>query len=88
MFFSYSLFGIGDIYVSINLGVKLTLKDVRLILDLPLNLLFVGKFDEEGYTSCFDQGCWKLTKGALVQAKESVALFTKPNCTWRKVIST
>ena len=61
--------GINDICVSTNFGVKLTLKDVRLVPDLHLNLLSFGKFDEEGCTSCFGEGCWKLTKGALVKEK-------------------
>lgn len=35
---------LGDICVSTNLGVKLTLKNVRLVPDLRLNLLSVHKF--------------------------------------------
>ena len=63
------LFWALEIFVSSNRGVKLTLKDVRLVPDLRLILLTIGKFDEEGYTSCFGEGCSKLTKGAFVQAK-------------------
>jgi len=73
---------IGDICVSTNLGVKLTLKNVRLVPDLRLNLLSVRKFDKEGYISCFGEGIGSLPKVHLFKQKErSVPLSTKSNCT-------
>ena len=80
---SYSpILGIGNICVSANLGVKPTLKDVRLVSDLHLNLLSVGKFDEEGYTSFLMQRVGSLPKMHLFkQKKGSAALSTKHNCT-------
>ena len=66
---SSPILGIGNICVSANLGLKPTLKNVRLVSDLHLNLLSVGKFDEERYTSYSAEGCWKLSKGVFVQAE-------------------
>ena len=48
--------GIGDIHLQTSLGYKLVLKDVRHVPDLRLNLLSVGKLDEEGRSSVFSQG--------------------------------
>ena len=61
--------GIGDIHLQTNLGCRLILKDVRHVPDLRLNLLSVGKLDDEGSTSVFSKGQWKLTSGSLVQAR-------------------
>lgn len=66
---SSQILGIGNICVTTNLGTKMVLKDVRFVPDLRLNLLSTGKLDEEGYTSSFGKGCWKLTKGSLVLAR-------------------
>jgi len=39
------------------------------VLDLRLNLIFVGKLDDVGLVSHFGAKKWKLTKGSMVIAK-------------------
>ena len=51
------------------MGCTLTLKDVRHILDLCLNLIFVHMLDKDGYNHFINSGNWKLTKGSLVVAR-------------------
>ena len=47
----------------------LTLKDVRHIPDLRLNLIFTHILDNDGYNHFINSGNWKLTKGSLVVAQ-------------------
>lgn len=47
---------------------KLLLKDVRHILDIYLNLISIGKLDDDGYINQFGKRKWKLTEGSLVLA--------------------
>ena len=61
--------GIGDICIQTSMGCTLTLKDVRHILDLRLNLIFVHTLDKDGYSHFINSGNWKLTKGSLVVAR-------------------
>ena len=51
------------------MGCTLTLKDVRHIPDLLLNLIFMHKMDKDGYNHFISSGNWKLTKGSLVVAR-------------------
>ena len=60
--------GIGDVKIKTNLGYKMMLKDVRHVAYLRLNLLSVGRLDNEGFESKFGRELWKLTKGSLVVA--------------------
>ena len=41
--------GIGDICIQTSIGCTLTLKDVRHVLDLRLNLISVYMLDKDGY---------------------------------------
>uniref|UniRef100_A0A3Q7IYG7 Uncharacterized protein n=1 Tax=Solanum lycopersicum TaxID=4081 RepID=A0A3Q7IYG7_SOLLC len=66
---SASIVGIGDIRVQTNVGCYLTLRDVRHIPDLRLNLLSANVLDEEGYKHTFGEGKWKLSKGSLTVAR-------------------
>ena len=50
-------------------GTLLTLKGVKHILDLRLNLISPGKLDDEGYCSTFGDGRWKLSRGSMVVAR-------------------
>ena len=64
---SYSkILGIGDICLQTNLGCRLTLKDVRHVSDLRLNLISIGILDRQGYEHHIGHGKLLLTKGALV----------------------
>ena len=62
------IIGMGDIHLKTNLGCKLVLKDVRHVVDLRLNLISVGRLDDEEYESRFHRGQWNLSKGSLVIA--------------------
>lgn len=61
--------GIGDICVKTNVGCTLTLKDVRHIPDLRMNLISGSVLDKEGYHHHMGDSNWKLTKGSLVVAR-------------------
>jgi len=64
--------GIGDVCVQTNTGFTLTLKDVRHVPDLCLNLIFVHALDLAEFQNNFVDGKWKLTKGSLMVARGAV----------------
>ena len=45
------------------------LKDVCHVIDAILNLISVGRFDDEGYSGSFHNGTWKFSKGSLIVAR-------------------
>ena len=59
---------IDDICIQTSMRCTLTLKDVRHIPDLRLNLISVYMLDKDGYNHFIHSGNWKLTKGSLVVA--------------------
>ncbi|KAF2294481.1 hypothetical protein GH714_011777 [Hevea brasiliensis] len=61
--------GKGDACLMIENGMRLVLRDVRHIPNMRLNLIFVDRFDNEGFCNTFKNGKWKLTKGSLVEAR-------------------
>ena len=61
--------GIGDVCLDTSIGNKLVLKDVRYVPDICLNLISIGRLDDEGFTNSFGESKWKLTKGSLVVAR-------------------
>ena len=66
---SYSkIVGIGDVCIQTDVGCSLTLRDVRHVPDLRLNLISGVALDREGYVNYFGNGKRKLTKGSLVDA--------------------
>ena len=60
---------IGDICIQTSMGCTLTLKDVRHVPDLCLNMISVHMLDNDGYNHFISSGNWKLTKGSLVVAR-------------------
>lgn len=60
--------GIGDVCLEMSNGMKLVLRDVKHIPDIRLNLISVGKLDDDGYCSIFRNGQWKFTRGAMIVA--------------------
>ena len=48
--------GKGDVCLETENGTRLVLKDVRHIPDMRLNLISVGKLDDEGYYNTFYNG--------------------------------
>ena len=61
--------GIEDICLETSVGCKLSLKDIRHLLDICLDLISIGKLDDDGYTNQFGEGKWKFTKGSLMLTK-------------------
>ena len=61
--------GMGDVCFETNMRCKMTLKDVRHVPDLRLNLMLGLILDKQGYENLFGKGKWKLTKSSLVVAK-------------------
>ena len=61
--------GMGDICLKTSNGSTLLLKDVRHAPDIRLNLISIGKLDDDGFDNNFGNGKWKLSKGSLVIAR-------------------
>ena len=61
--------GIDNICIQTSTGCTLTLKDVRHILDLRLNLIFVHMLDNDEYSHFIGNNNWKLSKGSLMVAR-------------------
>lgn len=64
-----NIVGIGDIFLETSLWSKLILKDVRHVPDIHLNLISMGRLDDEGFINWFGESKWKLTNGSLVAAR-------------------
>lgn len=63
------IIGMGDICIITNLGYKMVLKDVRHVPNLRLNLISIGKLDDEGYVTHHGDGQWNLKNDSLIMAK-------------------
>ena len=50
-------------------GQNILLKNVRHVPEMRMSLISMGLLDDEGYSTSFGKGGWKLSKGALVVAK-------------------
>ncbi|KAJ4728518.1 Retrovirus-related Pol polyprotein from transposon TNT 1-94 [Melia azedarach] len=61
--------GMGDVRLETNNGTMLLLKNVKHIPDIRLNLISAGKLDDEGFSSNFSSGQWKLSKGSMTVAR-------------------
>ncbi|KAL4270082.1 hypothetical protein GQ457_HM000150 [Hibiscus cannabinus] len=66
---SAGIVGIGDVQIKTSSGSTITLKDVRHVPDLRLNLLSGIALDKQGYDSYFSKGTWKLSRGAMTVAR-------------------
>ena len=66
---TFKIMSIGDICLKTSIGSKLILKDVRHISYIHLNLISIGKLDDERFTYYFDENNWKLTKGSLIMTR-------------------
>ncbi|KAA8515440.1 hypothetical protein F0562_018949 [Nyssa sinensis] len=64
--------GIGAVCIRTSVGCTMTLRDVRHVPDLRLNLISGIALDREGYVNYFGNSIWKLTKGSLVVARERI----------------
>ena len=59
----------GDVRLETSNGTMLTLKNVKHIPDIRMNLISTGKLDDEGFCNTFRDSQWKLTRGSMVIAK-------------------
>lgn len=66
---SARIVGLGDIRVKTSVGCTLTLKNVRHIPDLRINLLSANVLDQEGFRHTFGDGKWKFSKGSMTVAR-------------------
>lgn len=46
---SSKIMGIGYIFIEIDMGCKLVLRDVRHVLDIYLNMIYTKRLDDYGY---------------------------------------
>ena len=74
----FKIIGMGDVYLETNTRRELLLKNVQHVSDIRLNLISIGKLDDEGYESYFGKQRWTLTKGSLVmtRGKKTKSLYT------------
>ena len=61
--------GMRDVCLETSNGTMLTLKNVKHIPDIRMNLISTGKLDDEGFCNTFRDSKWKLTRGSMVVAK-------------------
>jgi hypothetical protein len=59
------------------MGMKLVLKEVNHGPDIRLNLIYIGKLDDDGSCNIFNEGQWKLNKGSLIvsRGRKSCSLY-------------
>jgi hypothetical protein len=65
---SCEIVGKGDVKIKLN-GSVWELKNVRHIPNLTKNLISVGQFASDGYTTVFHGDNWKISKGAMTVAR-------------------
>ncbi|CAA0839882.1 Unknown protein [Striga hermonthica] len=61
--------GKGDICLKMTNGSTVLLRDVRHAPDVRLNLISIGRLDDDGYGNNFVDGKWKISKGSLILTK-------------------
>lgn len=59
-----------DVYLEMNNGSRLVLKDGKFIPYIRLNLISTEKLDDDWYSSIFSNDQWKLTQGSMVVARD------------------
>ena len=66
---SSKVVGVGDVCLKFDTGMELILHDVKHVPDMRLNLISVGRLDDENYHNYFGKNEWKLTRGSMVVAR-------------------
>ncbi|CAD6247121.1 unnamed protein product [Miscanthus lutarioriparius] len=67
--YSSTIIGKGTVCIETSIGNKLTLKNVRHVPAIRLNLVLMGKLDDIGLGSYFGEEKWELTNGSLILAR-------------------
>ncbi|GMH02364.1 hypothetical protein Nepgr_004203 [Nepenthes gracilis] len=62
---------VGDVCLRTSNENKLVLKGVRHAPNLRMNVISIGKLDEEGFKTGFGDGQWKLTKGVSIMVRKN-----------------
>ena len=60
------VFGVGTVCLKTYTGSTLVLQNVKHAPDIPLNLIFVGQLDDDGYHNDLCNGQRKITKCSLI----------------------
>ena len=61
---------IGSVCLTTSSGCRLILRDVRHVPDIRLNLISIGRLNDEGYyNGSFQNDMWKFCKGSLIVAR-------------------
>jgi hypothetical protein len=66
-----NIIGVGYVQIRTKEGQHILLKQVRHVLEMCMSVIFVGRLDDEGCSTSFGKGGWKISKGALLMAKGS-----------------
>ena len=71
---------IGSVCLLTSIGCRMLLKDVPHVQDIRLNLISIGRLDDEGYSGSFQRGMWKFYKGNLIvsRAQKKNMLYVMP----------
>ena len=85
---SCRIVGMGNVCLMTFIGCRMVLRDVRHVLDVRLNLIPLGRLDDVGYSSAFQNGVWKFCKGSLIvvstQKQNIRYMRCKQNCVDKK----
>jgi hypothetical protein len=71
--------GIGNVCLLTSNSCRLKLKDVCHVPDVRLNLISVGRLDDEGYSGGFQNGTWKFCQRSLIVARAQKTKHTLCN---------
>ena len=61
--------GYGTMHLCVDVTNDLVLHDVRYVLGIKKSLLSIGQMDAHGYSTLFEEGSWKLTRGSRLIVK-------------------
>ena len=61
-----NIVGVGNVCLATSIGCRVTLKDVRHVPDIRLNLISTRRMDGEAYSGSFRNGRWKFCRGNLI----------------------
>ena len=79
--------GIKDVRLKMPNGLVWKIPKVRHVLSQMRNLISVGQLDDEGHNMVFCNGGWKVTKEAMVVARENKTGILYVNSSYRSMIN-
>ena len=68
-----NIIGVRDIHLKTNVGYTFTLKEVRYVQNLRLNMISTHALDRVDFHNHFRDGKWKLMKGSLIVARGNLS---------------